>query len=213
MLSALGTNLSFLFKHRGAVAAPDVDARHPVRSAVDLFHSRWWTIGWSIAVVAFFAHVAALSLLPLSLAQAVLSGRVRSARRARRAILGFSLGRRQWLGVSMVTAALILLGVTGQSHRGSSSNYSVAAMLLFEGAAVGLGLALIFSDRLDRMQAQPGVLLGASAGLGFGVSDVAIKAVSGDVLGGLPWIALALCTAVSPSSPRLAASSLARGSP
>jgi glucose uptake protein GlcU len=40
------------------------------------------------------------------------------------------------------------------------------------------------------------VLLGASAGLGFGVSDVAIKAVSGDVLGGLPWIALALCAAV-----------------
>jgi hypothetical protein len=61
---------------------------------------------------------------------------------------------------------------------------------------VGLGLALIFSDRLDRMRAQPGVLLGASAGLGFGVSDVAIKAVSGDVLGGLPWIALALCAAV-----------------
>ena len=60
VLSALGTNLSFLFKHRGAVAAPDVDARHPLRSAVDLFHSKWWTIGWSIAVVAFFAHVAAL---------------------------------------------------------------------------------------------------------------------------------------------------------
>ena len=69
-------------------------------------------------------------------------------------------------------------------------------MLLFEGAAVGLGLAFIFSDRLDRMRAQPGVLLGASAGLGFGVSDVAIKAVSGDVLGGSPWIALALCAAI-----------------
>jgi hypothetical protein len=59
-----------------------------------------------------------------------------------------------------------------------------------------LGGDLIFSDRLDRMRAQPGVLLGASAGLGFGVSDVAIKAVSGDVLGGWPWIALALCAAI-----------------
>jgi hypothetical protein len=37
LLSALGTNLAFLFKHRGAVAAPDVDMRHPLRSAVDLF--------------------------------------------------------------------------------------------------------------------------------------------------------------------------------
>jgi drug/metabolite transporter (DMT)-like permease len=178
------------------VAAPDVDARHPLRSAVDLFHSKWWTIGWSIAVVAFFAHVAALSLLPLSLAQAVLSGGFVLLAVLAERYFGFSLGRRQWIGVGMVAAALVLLGVTGHSHRGSSSNHSVAAMLLFEGAAVGLGLALIYSDRLDRMRAQPGVLLGASAGLGFGVSDVAIKAVSGDVLGGLPWIALALCAAV-----------------
>jgi drug/metabolite transporter (DMT)-like permease len=198
---------------QGAVAAPDVDARHPLRSAVDLFHSKWWTIGWSIAVVAFFAHVAALSLLPLSLAQAVLSGGFVLLAVLAERYFGFSLGRRQWLGVSMVAAALVLLGVTGHSHRGSSSNYSVAAMLLFEGAVVGLGLAFIFSDRLDRMRARPGVLLGASAGLGFGVSDVAIKAVSGDVLGGSPWIALALCAAIfSPSSPRPAASRLARGS-
>ena len=53
LLSALGTNLAFLFKHRGAVAAPDVDMRHPLRSAVDLFRSRWWTIGWCVATVAF----------------------------------------------------------------------------------------------------------------------------------------------------------------
>jgi hypothetical protein len=29
VLSAFGTNLAFLYKHRGAVAAPDVDMRHP----------------------------------------------------------------------------------------------------------------------------------------------------------------------------------------
>jgi hypothetical protein len=47
LLSALATNLAFLFKHRGAVAAPDVEMRHPLRSAIDLFHSRWWSIGWA----------------------------------------------------------------------------------------------------------------------------------------------------------------------
>jgi hypothetical protein len=81
-------------------------------------------------------------------------------------------------------------------RRRGSSAFSSRRPILFEGAVVGLGLAFIFSDRLDRMRAQPGVLLGASAGLGFGVSDVAIKAVSGDVLGGSPWIALALCAAI-----------------
>ena len=37
LLSALGTNLAFLFKYKGAVAAPDVDMRHPLRSASTSF--------------------------------------------------------------------------------------------------------------------------------------------------------------------------------
>ena len=51
LLSALETNLAFLFKLKGAVAAPDVDMRHPLRSAIDLFRSRWWSIGWGVAAV------------------------------------------------------------------------------------------------------------------------------------------------------------------
>src|SRR5215203_5979838 len=74
LLSALGTNLAFLFKHRGAVAAPDVDMRHPLRSAADLFRSKWWSIGWGVAAVAFALHVAALTLAPISVGQAVLAG-------------------------------------------------------------------------------------------------------------------------------------------
>ncbi len=40
LLSALGTNLAFLLKYKRALAAPDVDMRHPLRSAVDLFRSK-----------------------------------------------------------------------------------------------------------------------------------------------------------------------------
>jgi len=74
LLSALGTNLSFLFKYKGAVAAPDVEMRHPLRSAIDLFRSKWWSIGWGVAALAFGLHVAALSLAPISIGQAVLAG-------------------------------------------------------------------------------------------------------------------------------------------
>ena len=55
---------------------------------------------------------------------------------------------------------------------------------------------LILAHRINRIRMQQGVLLGAAAGLGFGISDVAIEAISGDVLGGLPWIALALAAAI-----------------
>ena len=49
LLCALIGNVGFLCKHRGAVAAPDVDMRHPLRSAVDLFRSKGWSIGWAVA--------------------------------------------------------------------------------------------------------------------------------------------------------------------
>jgi multidrug transporter EmrE-like cation transporter len=195
--SALGTNLAFLFKHRGAVAAPDVDMRHPVRSAADLFRSKWWTIGWCVAVVAFLAHVAALALLPLSLAQVVLAGGFVLLAVLAERFFGFSLQRRQWFGIALVAAALALIALTGRHQSASHSDYALSAMVVFEAGVVALALLLLLAHRADRAGAQQGVLLGAAAGLGFGVSDVAIKAMSGDVIGGLPWLTLAVAAAVA----------------
>jgi MFS family permease len=45
LASALATNLAFLFKHRGAVLAPPMRVRHPLRSAAGLFRSRWFAVG------------------------------------------------------------------------------------------------------------------------------------------------------------------------
>jgi hypothetical protein len=74
LASAVATNLAFLFKHRGAVVAPPIRARQPLRSAAGLFRSRWFLVGWIVAIVAWGLHVGALSLAPLSIVQAVLSG-------------------------------------------------------------------------------------------------------------------------------------------
>jgi drug/metabolite transporter (DMT)-like permease len=182
LLSALGTNLAFLFKHRGAVAAPDVDMRHPVRSAIDLFRSRWWSIGWGVAAVAFALHVAALTLAPISIGQAVLAGGLVFLAVLAERFFGFELGRRQWAGIGLVAVSLTLLTLTGGGGGGGAhSGYSLAGMIVFEGVAIGVGLLLVFSHLIDRIRAQPGVLLGVAAGLGFGISDVAIKALSGDL--------------------------------
>ena len=45
LLCALASNVAFLYKHRGACAAPDVDWRHPLRSGKALFCSRWFAVG------------------------------------------------------------------------------------------------------------------------------------------------------------------------
>jgi multidrug transporter EmrE-like cation transporter len=182
LLSALGTNLAFLFKHKGALAAPDVDMRHPVRSAIDLFRSRWWSIGWGVAAVAFALHVAALTLAPISIGQAVLAGGLVFLAVLAERFFGFELGRRQWIGIGLVAVSLSLLTLTGGGGGGGAhSGYSLAGMIVFEGIAVGVGLLLVFSHLIERIRAQPGVLLGVAAGLGFGISDFAIKALSGDL--------------------------------
>jgi hypothetical protein len=200
LLSAFGTNLAFLFKHRGAIEAPDVDLHHPLRSAADLFRSKWWSIGWGVAAVAFALHVAALSLAPISIGQAVLAGGLVFLAVLAERFFGFQLGRRQWIGIGLVAISLTLLTVTGGGGSKAHSGYSLAGMIIFEATAIGVGLLLVVSHQIDRVPVQRGVLLGVAAGLGFGISDVAIKALSGDLGGptGLlsPWTLVALTAAV-----------------
>jgi drug/metabolite transporter (DMT)-like permease len=181
LLSALGTNLAFLLKYKGAVAAPDVDMRHPVRSAVDLFRSKWWSVGWGVAAVAFALHVAALTLAPISIGQAVLAGGLVFLAVLAERFFGFELGRRQWIGIGLVAVSLALLTLTGGGGGKANSGYSLAGMIVFEAIAVGTGGLLVLSHLIERIPVQRGVLLGIAAGLGFGISDVAIKALSGDL--------------------------------
>jgi drug/metabolite transporter (DMT)-like permease len=202
LLSALGTNLAFLFKFKGAVAAPDVDMRHPLRSAADLFRSKWWTIGWGVAVVAFALHVAALTLAPISIGQAVLAGGLVFLAVLAERFFGFHLGRRQWIGIGLVAASLSLLTLTGGGGGGGAHNdYSLAGMIVFEAIAVCVGVLLVVSHLIERVPVQRGVLLGIAAGLGFGISDVAIKALSGDLGSGLvgllsPWSVIIVTAAI-----------------
>jgi drug/metabolite transporter (DMT)-like permease len=201
LLSALGTNLAFLFKYKGAVAAPDVDMRQPLRSAVDLFRSRWWSIGWAVAAVAFALHVAALTLAPISIGQAVLAGGLVFLAVLAERFFGFELGRRQWIGIGLVAVSLALLTVTGGGGGEAHSGYSLAGMIVFEGIAVGVGVILVLSHLIERIPVQRGVLLGIAAGLGFGISDVAIKALSGDLDSGpvgllSPWSVVIVTAAV-----------------
>jgi drug/metabolite transporter (DMT)-like permease len=202
LLSALGTNLAFLFKHRGAVAAPDVDMHHPLRSAADLFRSRWWSIGWGVAAVAFGLHVAALALAPISIGQAMLAGGLVFLAVLAERFFGFELGRRQWAGIGLVAVSLSVLTLTGgRGGEGAHSHYSLAGLIVFEGVVVCAGAVVVFSHLVDRISVQRGVLLGIAAGLGFGISDVAIKALSADHAAGLagllsPWSVVILTAAV-----------------
>jgi drug/metabolite transporter (DMT)-like permease len=199
---AFATNLAFLWKHRGAVVAPDIDMRHPLKSAAELFRSKWWTIGFSVALVAWVLHVAALAVAPISLVQAVISGGLVFLAVLADRWFGFELGRREWMGVGLTALGLAFLGLTVQSSSGSHSSYSISGMVAFEGAMILIGTLLLLSHRVERMRHRHGVMLGAAAGILFGVSDVSIKALTGTVPGDVlsivsPWTGVAVLASIA----------------
>ena len=111
------TQLGFLCKHRGASAAPRVELRAPLRSARDLFRSRWFAIGMAIAAVAFALHVAALAVAPLSVVQVSLSTGVVMLAVMGERLFGCKVGSRQWIGVIMTATGLTLLVLHAAAHR------------------------------------------------------------------------------------------------
>jgi drug/metabolite transporter (DMT)-like permease len=193
VLCAFVTNVGFLLKHRGACVAPPVSLKHPLASAIGLFRSKWFTIGMLVALGAWFLHVGALVLAPLSIVQAVISGGLVFLAVVAERWFGCSVGNRQWAGVGLTALGLVLLAITLPSGEGAHSSYSVAGMITFESALLAVGTFLVLSPRLDSHE-HHGVMLGTAAGILFGVSDVAIKALTGSVgsagLAGLvsPWL-------------------------
>jgi drug/metabolite transporter (DMT)-like permease len=200
---AFATNLAFLWKQKGAVAAPEITMRRPLASAAGLFRSKWWTIGFGVAVAAWSLHVAALALAPLSLVQAVISGGLVFLAVLAERCFGFKLGPREWWGVGLTAAGLAFLGLTIESGSGGAhSSYSMSAMIAFEGGMITLGSLLLLSHRVERVRHRRGAFLGAAAGILFGVSDVSIKALAGVVPSDFmalvsPWTAVALAASLA----------------
>ena len=197
---AFATNVGFLLKHRGACAAPDVSLKHPVASAVGLFRSKWFAVGMLVALGAWVFHVAALAMAPLSIVQAVIAGGLVFLTVLAERYFGCSVGTRQWAGVGLTALGLVLLAIT-LPHHGGHSSYSTVGMIAFESALLALGTFLVLSKKLDSHE-HHGVMLGTAAGILFGVSDVAIKAITtslgtgGGIAVLTPWLVTCIAASV-----------------
>ena len=202
LVCALATNVGFLWKHKGACAAPDVEWRHPLRSAVALYSSKWFALGMLVATGAWGFHVAAMALAPLSIVQTVISGGLVLLTVVAERWFGFKVGKRQFVGVALMAAGLVLLTLTLPHTAGAHSHYSRVAMASFESGLLFMGTMLVLSPQLGAPHKHHGLFLGGASGLLFGVSDVSIKALTGavghaGVLGLVsPWLAVAVVASV-----------------
>ena len=177
LLTAFTSIVGFLYKHRGAVESPPVEARRPIRTSLALFRSPWYVLGIAVAMGSWGFHVAALSLAPISLVQTVIAGGLVLLTVVADRLFGFSVTRREWIGVALTAAGLAFLAATLEGTASQAHNdYEPLTLIIYAGLAfTGGALVAWFSG--DSLRG--GALLGAAAGLMWGASDVSIKALSG----------------------------------
>jgi hypothetical protein len=200
---AFVANLAFFYKYRGANAVAKVSINHPFRSARALYSSKWFTLGMLTATASWGLHVGALSLAPMSVVQVSLAAGVVFIAVMAERLFGFEVGRRQWIGLMLTATGLVLLGITLPHMHGAHSSFSPVAMISFETALFGIGGLLLMGPRMGGPVEHHGVMLGAAAGILFGVSDTAIKALTGITgahgLMGLilsPWLMVAVMASI-----------------
>ncbi len=147
-----------------------------MRSSLALFRSRWYVLGILIAFGSWGFHSAALTLAPISLVQTVIAGGLVLLTVIANRLFGFTVSRREWIGVALTGLGLAFLAATlGGTGDEAHADWDAAPLTLYVSASAAVGLAAAFAARRSE---HGGTLLAVSAGLIWGASDVSIKAAS-----------------------------------
>jgi len=177
LATAVASLLGFLLKYRGAVASPEIEWRHPLRSSLRLFRSRAYALGMGVAMASWGLHVAALSLAPISLVQTIIAGGLVLLTVLANSLFAHDVTQREWIGVAMTAAGLAFLAATvGNTGDSAHADYDAATLATYVGLLTAAGTAAAIAG----WQTQAGTsLVAAAAGLLWGASDISIKALSG----------------------------------
>jgi drug/metabolite transporter (DMT)-like permease len=175
VMTAFGSVVGFLYKYKGAAESPPVEWRRPVRSSLALFSSKWYVLGIVIATGSWGFHVAGLALAPISLVQSVIAGGLVLLTVTADRLFGFSVTKREWIGVGLTAAGLAFLAATMHGTADSRhSDYETGVLALYASGCLVLSVLTCLADR----RFAPGIGFAAAAGLIWGASDVSIKALS-----------------------------------
>lgn len=189
LATAVASVIGFLYKHRGAVESPEIEWRRPIRTSFALFKRPAYVAGIVVATIGWGFHVGALALAPISLVQTTIAGGLVFLTVIAERMFGHSVTRREWIGVALAAIGLAVLAATFESGVDEKlSDYEPGVLTTYLVVLTfGSALVAVFGQRT----AHAGVLLGASAGTLWAVSDTAIKAQSSVVDEGLVALLIA----------------------
>jgi drug/metabolite transporter (DMT)-like permease len=142
---------------------------------VRMLHQWPFIASLGLDLVGFCAQLVALRQLPLFAAQAIIASNLAVTAVFAAWLIRLELAWREWLAVGGVILGVAMLGSSAGAHAvtGVSSQFKLALIL----AVAGIAAAGIAASRLPRSARTP--VLGAIAGLGYGVLAVAARVLPG----------------------------------
>jgi drug/metabolite transporter (DMT)-like permease len=142
---------------------------------VRMLHQWPFIASLGLDLIGFFAQLVALRQLPLFAAQAIIASNLAVTAVFAAWLIHLELAWREWLAVGGVILGVAMLGSSAGAHAvtGVSPQFKLALIL----AVAGIAAAGIAASRLPRTARTP--VLGAIAGLGYGVLAVAARVLPG----------------------------------
>jgi hypothetical protein len=173
LASACALNWGYFREHSAASKLPPLSVRRPLRTVRLLLGSRAWLTGFCWETFGFGLYVAALTLAPLALVQAVAAGGIGVLAFFTARVSGGGLDPRERLGVAVSVGGLALLGISlaGGSEHGGQGSLPLVALWL--GASAGAAAVAVTSGATVL---RGGAAFGVAAGILFAAGDVGTKA-------------------------------------
>jgi len=142
---------------------------------VRVLHQWPFIASLGLDLIGFFAQLVALRQLPLFAAQAIIAGNLAVTAVFAAWLIHLELAWREWLAVGGVILGVSMLGLSAGPHAaiGVSPQFKLALIV----AVAGIAAAGIAASRLPQSVRTP--VLGAVAGLGYGVLAVAARVLPG----------------------------------
>jgi drug/metabolite transporter (DMT)-like permease len=155
----------------GPAALAGVDPGLVVR----MFGQWRFAAGLGLDILGFIAQLVALHRLPLFAVQAIIAANLAVTAVCASWLIGAVLGWREWLAVGGVIVGIGLLGTSAGTEGAATVGNTFKLALIVAVAGVGMiGLAVARLPGPART-----LLLGATAGLGYGVLAVAARVLTG----------------------------------
>ena len=184
LVATTAYNVGLIQEKRALGQIPALDIRRVLRVVVSLMTSRAWLAGFALMLIGLACQTIALTFEPVSVVQPVLASGVVLVLVLSRLVLRERLhGGETWC-VAAIAVSLVLLAMsaTGAKDSHHASPGWVAAVMV-PSAVVGLAFAVGALRGRRRGSTVGGVWAGVGTGLLYGVAALAIKALSGILVG------------------------------